>query len=329
MTVLQTVTNPQILQQIYDETWQIWSDGLSRADYERYNAAQMATAWGAKHLSRVALVEGGRLLASAKRYRLTVQVGAADVACLGIGAVFTPPDLRGRGHAAALVEAMIDEAREEGVPYALLFSEIDPAFYARLGFVPIPVLEASLRLRPTVRPGAPAVLMRGGDDRDAANIAAMHDARRRSDFTTARFGYSFALVRSEDYVRHAVTKRRLLAAFSPPGVRSVEFFVTEEGGNAVAYILISRGPEGVVLEEWGDRDPTGARVGAMLQVLAARTPAEPFPDLPVWVPRDFEPPQVERVDERVPRERAMIRGITQAAPSIEDAGAFYLKGDAF
>ena len=60
-----------LLERILDDTFPVWGEGLDRAAYGRYNRAQLATAWGASHLRRVALVENGRLLATAKRYHLT------------------------------------------------------------------------------------------------------------------------------------------------------------------------------------------------------------------------------------------------------------------
>ena len=51
------------------------------------------------------------------------------------------------------------------------------------------------------------------------------------------------------------------------GSRQVEFFVAEEGASAVAYVVLSENANGWTLEEAGDRDPAGARLGAMLQVL--------------------------------------------------------------
>src|SRR5206468_10676186 len=38
-----------------------------------------------------------------------------------------------------------------------------------------------------------------------------------------------------------------------------------------------------VLEECGDRDPSGARMGAILQVLIARNPAERRPAITAWL----------------------------------------------
>ena len=53
----------------------------------------------------------------------------------GIGAVFTRPEWRGRGHASALIERMLDDARRQGALMAGLFSEIGEPFYERLGYV--------------------------------------------------------------------------------------------------------------------------------------------------------------------------------------------------
>lgn len=320
MPIVTVATGPA-LQQILDDTFPLWGDGLSRADYERYNRAQMLTPWGADNLERVAWMDGDEVLASAKRYRLELAIAGAAVPCLGIGAVFTSPRHRGRGHAPALIEALIEDATRDAIPYALLFSEIGAGYYARLGFEPLAIAESTIGLRPQRREGAPAVLVRGGDDRDIADIALMHQKRAET--------YALALHRPVDFARHAITKRRMFAAFSPPGVRQLEFFISEEGASAVAYVVISRGPEGPVLEEWGDRDPSGARLGAMLQVLAARTPAETAAPLRTWLPDEFLPVQLEKLDERAPREIGMIRAILPDAPPTLRDDVLFLKGDAF
>ena len=69
---------PPYIDQILDDSWPQWGDGLSRRAYGQYNAAQMQTPWGRSHLARVAFVESGRLLASAKRYRFSVRLDGRD-----------------------------------------------------------------------------------------------------------------------------------------------------------------------------------------------------------------------------------------------------------
>src|SRR5207237_1084986 len=57
-----------LLDEILASTFEIWSEGLSRRAYAKYNAAQRTTPWGRAHLRHWALVDGGQMLASAKEY---------------------------------------------------------------------------------------------------------------------------------------------------------------------------------------------------------------------------------------------------------------------
>src|SRR5262245_8017991 len=146
-------------ERILDQTWVVWSEGLSREAYGRWNDAQLHTRWGREHLHRVALVgDTGALLASAKRYRYEVRLDGRDGWMCGIGAVFTPPERRGRGYASRLIEMLLAQEQAAGALMAALFSEIGPTFYERLGFSTIPLDEVSVAVRR--KDGAPAMLVR-------------------------------------------------------------------------------------------------------------------------------------------------------------------------
>ena len=308
----------RVLGEILDGTYPIWGEGLSREAYEKWNRAQGETAWGRSNLRRVALAGDGRVLASAKEYRLQAWIGGRLEPVLGIGAVFTPPAGRGQGHARALIEGMLAEASARGCRTALLFSEIGAAYYERLGF------RVVLQRVPTIevggRPGAPAALVRVGDDRD---FPAMAEIAAR-----ARQGAAFALDRPADHIAFFLTRRRLLAGLGPPGLRAVEFFVTEEAYRAVAYVVLTRGPHGLFLEDCGDCDPTGARVGAMLQVLAARAPAEGPMRFRALLPAGFLPPQWRVVSETGADEIMMVRS-TGENSSIPAGQTIYPHLDVF
>ena len=165
-----------VLEQVLNDTHPLWSDGLPRDNYAKAWAAQLKTPWGQQHLDRVALVDGPHVLSSAKRYDLSMRFDGRIRRVLGIGAVFTAPAHRGRGCARELLTRMLDTAVTEGQEFAMLFSEIAPAFYERLDFVPVPLLESTLEVDQK-RGGAPAMLVRSGDDRDIPSIVEMSAAR--------------------------------------------------------------------------------------------------------------------------------------------------------
>jgi hypothetical protein len=80
--------------------------------------------------------------------------------------------------------------------------------------------------------GAPMTLIRGGEDRDLAAIVAMGQARALQ--------FRFHLECDVEFVKYAITKKRLLAGLGPAGARQLLFVIAEEGITAAAYAVISR-----------------------------------------------------------------------------------------
>ena len=316
-------TTGAILERILDDTYPLWNDGLSRDQYSRFWAAQLKTPWGAGHLDRVALVDGAHVVSSAKRYDLSLRLDGRNRRALGIGAVFTSPAHRGRGAARELLTRMLETAVTEGQEFAILFSEIAPAFYERLDFVPVPLVEWRLEVDQK-RGGAPAMLVRSGDDRDIHSIAEMSAVRVA--------GARLALDRSEDFVRYGITKKRLLSGLGKAGARTTEFLVVEEGHQAVAYLVCSEREGRWTIEDAGDRDPSGARLGAMLQVMLARHPSEALPEIRAWWPQSLLPPQLRVAAATPTTEVLMIRPLrdrTLPLPPLAAEEVIYWHGDYF
>jgi len=310
-----------LLDRILDGTFETWHEGLTRPAYGRWNAAQLRTPWGRDHLQRFALVDpAGRLLASAKRYRYDVRLDGQPGWMAGIGALFTPPDQRDKGYAAQLVDRLLEVERRDGALLAGLFSEIGTGYYERLGFRSVPLAEVSVRIRR--KDGTPAMLVRAGDDRDLGAVSAMQDIRSS--------GARFSLRREASLIHYALSKKRLLAGLGPAGLRQVEFMVAEEGVSAVAYVILQQNKNGWTLEEAGDRDPSGARLGAMLQVLVAREPSSPAPLIRAWWPHAFPvPPQLELTDSSPARDLFMVRALSDAPMPETAADVFYWHSDVF
>ena len=286
-----------VLQQILDASHAIWADGLSPRAYAQYNVGQLRTPWGRRRLRRYALVDDkGDLLTSAKRYDLSVQVDGRQVEAVGIGAVFTPEEQRANGYAALIIERLLEAARRDGAELALLFSEIGTSYYRRLGFTTVPQKELTLAV--VEKPGAPMVLVRGAEERDIPAVVALAASMAAP--------HRFAMVPTEDFLRYSLSKKRLLAGLSSPGSLTVEFFIVEEGAGAVAFVILTTaGGDDVVLEMCGDRDPEGARVGALLQVLRARTPAEEALTMRGSLPPGWLPPQLV-IERSVPSASVMM-----------------------
>ena len=237
-----------VLDHVLRDTYPVWGEGLSFDAYARYARGLRRTAWGQSHLERVVLLDGARLLASAARHDLSARIDGRIRRVLGIGSIFTPRELRGRGAASAIIAHLVDAANTEGHEFVLLFSDIGPALYERLDFVPLPLEQATLAVH---------IAGRRAGDAGAGRRRSRHPAHRRARADAAPTGARLALDRTEDYIRHAITRRRLLAGLGPPGLRQIEFLVAEEGHMAVAYLVCTAHHGRWTIEEAGDRDPTG------------------------------------------------------------------------
>jgi hypothetical protein len=136
---------------------------------------------------------------------------------------------------------------------------------------------------------------------------------------------------------YSVAKKRLFVGLHPSRRRRIEYFVAEEGHQAVAYLLLyvsneSPGSQEVwSVEACGDRDPSGARIGAMLQVLIARNPAAAPSLIRGWWPSSLQPPQLTLKHRPHAGEVMMIKPLT---PDVTLGGltahdVLYFHGDAF
>jgi len=277
-----------ILQHIVGTTPLVELGGLSREAFAKYDAAQGKTLWALGHRRRFALTQDGQVLASAERYALTGRLDRRPVTICGIASLVDGgADDDGRSFGKALVEQLVDDAARNGADLALFFRTANPQSPLPDGFEVVPTTDVELTVTKSSRYGAPMTLVRSGEDRDLDAIAAMGHCRADR--------FRFHIDRSTDLIKHAITRKRLLAGLGAAGVRQMEFVIAEEGITAAAYIVITVVGGTWVLEECGDRDASGARVGALLQALIAREPVESRPVIRGWLPPGFLPPQVTTI----------------------------------
>ena len=145
MLNLVTLRPDEYVAEVLPQTQALWAGARSFDEYVAEFVAITASGWGKRRFRTVGIRIDGVLGASLKRYERTLRCGARTFRAAGIGAVFTPPALRGRGYATALLGAFLDAERRAGTDLAYLFSDIRPAFYESVGFVALPSRTLTLR----------------------------------------------------------------------------------------------------------------------------------------------------------------------------------------
>jgi GNAT superfamily N-acetyltransferase len=125
-------------------THTLWGGSRTLDAYNQFTRGLLATQWGRERFRFIVGVDAvGEAVCACKRYTFDIWRGPNAATAVGFGAVFTRPEARGRGHAAAMLRGLMDQARSEGVAVALLYSDIGAAYYEKLGFQVLGGFEAA------------------------------------------------------------------------------------------------------------------------------------------------------------------------------------------
>jgi predicted N-acetyltransferase YhbS len=260
------------------QTHPLWGGGRSLKEHTARNLRRLAEA--GPHLRYAGLVDArGELLASLKCYEILLACpGAGVVPALGIGAVFTALPRRRLGAATKLLEAALAEARARGDAAALLYSDIAPAFYARLGFLECPALDLAAEVSALPREGALAT--RPALREDEGRCLAWYEASYPRDF----------LRPARDEARW-----RLFRAKNAAG----EELILSDGGRELGYLSVVPESEVLWIDEWAAPEVPAPRLFATLRALAEAAGAR---RLVGWMRRDTGAPwlSARRRDQAIP-----------------------------
>jgi predicted N-acetyltransferase YhbS len=197
----------------------LWAGARTFEEYVAEFYASANSGWGRRRFRTVGLRYDGALVASCKRYERTLRCGARTYRAAGIGAVFTPDALRGRGYATALLGAVLDAERAAGTDLVYLFSDIHPAFYERLGFVTLPSRAIALRADMLDTDRVEVAVLGEGDQAAMRRVFAALDARRPFAFVRTPLDWEWQRLRTSSReraggaVRLGVRRGRSLAAY--------------------------------------------------------------------------------------------------------------------
>ncbi len=151
---ISTIPAEEYVAAVLPETHALWGGQRDLATYANDFRAVADSTYGRRRRFTVGVRDGGSIASSCKLYDREFRWGERSLRATGIGAVFTPPALRGRGYASAMLGALLDQERAAGRDFVFLFSDIHPAFYERLGFTTLP--SRILTLRAASLDGTPA-----------------------------------------------------------------------------------------------------------------------------------------------------------------------------
>lgn len=153
-------------------THEAWGSPLSVEEFCDREERLRATPWSRASLRSWLLARGSEVLASCETYRMESRIGAQRGWTFGIASVFVERALRGRGYAQKLLRQVGELLAAEGAQASILYSEVGPALYARLGWVARPAATRAWGAR--AGEGLPAERV---DEAEVATLLAAADGR--------------------------------------------------------------------------------------------------------------------------------------------------------
>lgn len=117
-------------------TFAAWGDLLTPDQYLTREERLCAHPWARETMTWwLWRDDDGRVLSSCETYKMCSAVDGVRGETWAVASVYTEPELRRRGHARAMMDALVARARAEGAQASTLFSDVDPAVYAASGYV--------------------------------------------------------------------------------------------------------------------------------------------------------------------------------------------------
>lgn len=244
-----------------------------RRDLQTYIAQTHEIArgkYGRRFYRTIGLYDSGTLTASCKRYERTIRVGTERLRVVGVGAIYTPEQLRGRGYASAMLGTILDESRRHGYDAVYLFSDIRPRFYEEIGFRVQPSRTIRLRSDSLERSRIEISRLEESDWRGVHRCFALIDRTRAWSFARTPLAW--------DWVRTR------LAHGSEHARGATANFVVRERSVVHAYVLGVRVPQAdtYVVDEFGFAGATGATIVTAL----LRGAAGDLRRIEGWLPPD-------------------------------------------
>ncbi|HEY9730675.1 MAG TPA: GNAT family N-acetyltransferase [Drouetiella sp.] len=238
------------------ESYQIWSPGLRKDEYQEYIWRQINHPWARRNYKFFVLKHSSRIVASCKLYTVQLAYRGKCYQFGGIGAIYTLKAHRGNGYGSEIVKDAVDYCFNNEYDGCILFSDIDPEFYERLGFTEFGSADFSAHLpRDYVVSEYAPVNVAYVESSDVATMVALYSKWQRSQ--------PFAFQRNDLYLHYKLSRERFLAEHSTLAWPKLEITYATENGKHTGYALTERGgknlrvlelvgPESVRRQLWND-----------------------------------------------------------------------------
>jgi predicted N-acetyltransferase YhbS len=239
----------------------------------------------------------GRVVTACGCYQVSVSVDGAVEPSFAVGSVHTLPEFRGKGFAPRLVVFAEAQERSLGKTFCLLYSDIGPAYYERLGYRVCRASQGWVNPAESTEGLEPSALIR---------LSAGDEMPTLSDlYAGGHTRYSLTIARSADYWRYLLNQNPL-----------DEFYFVSAGSRHVGYVRLGIRPERIVIRDVSLLEDTDAAERGVYSAVIALAKARGAAQVGGWMPADPVCRELFAVTDRV-KELTMIKPLVDRIKIVD------------
>jgi GNAT superfamily N-acetyltransferase len=286
--------NPDELAQAFRNVHDVWPWAPDPEEHTRRRLADLRF----KNATWYVGTLDGRVVTACGCYHVSVSIDGTVERAAAVGAVHTPAEFRGRGFAPRLLAFAESQELAVGKTFSLLYSDIGPAYYERLGYRPCPAKQGWADLSVALRDlPEPCTLRRIDALEVIPELSAIYDR--------AHAGRALSIARSSDYWCYLITQRP-----------EDEFYFAELAGKRVGYVRVVNRPNGLLLRDLATNDETGEVERGLYAAVIGLAVARGAARVGGWMPADAVCRELFTVTDRV-KELTMLKPLVERI-HIED-----------
>ena len=243
-----------------------------------------------------------QVVVSLGSYPIQLHWDGQQVAGIFIGAVHTMPAFRGHGFAPQLLSWVEDQEQQQGVRVSGLFSDIDPNYYARLGYEQCEGWEMSIKITEAAEVREAEWQLQPIDPQQQL-------AKIQNWYEMAQQNRAVWVIRDADYWQYMLAK----------AATDQFFLLVDEQQQEQGYLRVHSHDEHWVVQDWGLA--TGD-VAAMMAAIRSSACQQGVTSIVGWLPQVQE--TIDGIDfESRPQEITMFKrldsSLSLSAKIVEDS----------
>jgi GNAT superfamily N-acetyltransferase len=264
----------------------IWNKGLSLDEHVRYRLESPSHRRATWYVG----VHEGRVVTSLGCYPIHFRISGRRVSGIAIGSVYTLSEFRGRGCAPRLIDWVEQHERDRRAALSVLYSDIEPQYYARRGYTICPAWEG------WTHPNEIAEL--AGGPRLKPISAEEHLEKLARLYADYHGAAALSVDRDEEYWR-AMLKKSPTDTFHA---------LVDDRGAWQGYVRLVAKSGAWRITDYALADQSEASCEALYRALAVGARAEGVSKLGGWVPDSPAARKFFKLSPR-PREITMIKSL--------------------